>query len=246
MLDAFTVTAALLGLGILAVLAFLFPPVRAFLAFLIQGTRTVLRALLNFPFHLNFAFVWLALAMAIYVNAPSIWGEDAQNQRDILTIYFVLVMFSLVFQPRRNPLVGTSFAEFAIVFTVWASLTAAILALFQPFVPAQQYLTSASIGLLLVQAFVVAIAEELFYRFLLPSFVPGPAIVGQALGALVFGFTHYTAYGGAIGPLVFAVLAGFLFGVLTVYSRRGIIAAMGAHFAWNAAQLGFVFTPGGA
>lgn len=92
---------------------------------------------------------------------------------------------------------------------------------------------------------VQVLAEEIYFRgWLQPALV---ARWGQAAGivaaALAFGALHVA--GGARAPmsLLNLFLGGLMFGLFAARSR-GLAAAIGAHFAWNATeQLGFGLDP---
>lgn len=215
--------------------------VTAVLNYIAQAARVTFGTLLQLPFRFQFIAFWLIGVLFLLFNANSLYGSEAATWTTALLLYLTSLAF--VFSQTRevNPFLGMSLAEFAITFGLWAIVLAAIFQFIQPFNPEQATLTTESVTLLITHILVVAIGEELLFRFAIPSLIPGPRVAAQTISAIVFGFMHWTAYGGSIENLLFASALGFIFGMIVVlYPRNGLVIAISAHAVWNAYTLGFL------
>jgi membrane protease YdiL (CAAX protease family) len=92
------------------------------------------------------------------------------------------------------------------------------------------------IYLTLMHTLVVATSEEWIFRGFLPELItPIPA-------QIAFGVFHFAAYGGDWWAILMAIVAGFVFYLISRYTN--IWTAIGIHSAWNVTILG-IFTLGG-
>ncbi len=90
----------------------------------------------------------------------------------------------------------------------------------------------------LAVVFVQVAAEEVYFRgWLQPLLarVAGERVAVPAI-AVAFALLHLLAGGAGALALVNLLLGGLLFGVLAAQSGGGVAGAVGAHFAWNAAE----------
>lgn len=209
--------------------------------FIANGLRSTLSVILALPFRIQFMALWLLGLLFLLFNAPAFYGDNASQQTTVLLLYMVSLAFVFSQTRERNPLLGISTAEFVLTFVLWFSVAALLFKVVQPFSGAEApLLTTENVLVLLTHALVVAIGEELLFRFALPSILPGPRIAAQVLSAVAFGLMHFSAYGGDVQNLLFATILGIVFGAITVRYHRGLIIAMAAHAAFNAAVLGFI------
>lgn len=214
--------------------------VATFFSLMLQGIRGLAAGVLSLPFVVKFVLFWFIGFLFLMFNAPSIYGAAASQQTTILLLYGVSVLMALFITRKRNPLLTLSTAEFVITFVVSAVLFTGILKWIVPTTPSPAELTTASVGILLTHALIVAIGEETIFRFAIPSFIPGPPIVAQAISAIIFGALHYTAYNGDPLSMAFAAGLGFVFGTIVVmFPRVGLVIAYAAHASWNWLSLGF-------
>lgn len=208
----------------------------------LDGIRTVGSTFFALPFRLRFIFIWLLALLFLLFNAEALYKDSAARQTTVLLLYLVSLAF--VFSQTRvtNPLLGISAAEFILTFLLWFAVGAFVFKTFAPFTPADHpTLSGESILVLVTHAVVVAIGEELLFRFALPSMIPGPPMAGQTISAAAFGVMHWAAYGGSIPNVLFASVLGLFFGAIVVrVPRVGLIIAMALHFAFNAFVLGFI------
>lgn len=212
----------------------------AFLSLMLQGIRGLAAALFSLPFAVKFVAPWLVGVLFLAFNSPAIYGDGWQSQQTALLIYIAALALALSIKRAGNPLLTSSTGGFLVTFLSWGALGVIVFNIITPLQPAPAFLTTASIGILVTHILVVAIGEELLFRFVIPSFIPGPAIVAQAVSAVAFGFTHWFAYGGDVPSMLFAAVLGLVFGTIVVlFPRQGLIAAMGLHAGWNAVALGF-------
>lgn len=216
--------------------------VTGILGSLLLGLRGLLQAIFTLPFRLTFTTIWSLLILWLLFNAPAIYGDEAAKHTTILMLYMVALTFVFVQTGQRNPLIGISLAEFLVTFVIWLGVTVIALKAFAPFDPQPAVLSTRSVGILLTHALVVAIGEELLFRYGFPGLIQraGVApIVAQLVSAILFGLFHWTAYGGSPGSMIVAMILGALFGAITVRFRNGLIIAMAAHAAYNLTVLGF-------
>lgn len=212
----------------------------SFLGYILQGIRSTASTLGNLPFRFQFVGLWLIGLLFLLFNASAFYGEDAPAQTTVLSIYMVSLAFVFSQTGKTNPLVGISTAEFVITFSIWVAFGAALFKVIQPFNPEVATLTAASVGILVTHALVVAIGEELLFRFAIPSMIPGPAAAAQTISAVLFGVMHWSAYGGSWENMLFATILGLVFGAITARFRHGLIIAMALHFTWNSYTLGYI------
>lgn len=231
---------ALLVVGVFAAL-WVLPPTRGVATLILEGIRGTLAALFTLPFRLSFTLVWVAAVLFLLFNAGSIYGDDAARQTTVLTIYLLSITFVFTQTGARNPLIGISVAEFVVTFVIFLAFAVATIKFIVPVEPTPAVLTAASVGVILTHALVVAIGEELIFRYGFPSLLPFlRPMVAQTISAVAFGFFHWQAYGGNLGSVTVAILMGLVFGAITVlYPRRGLIGVMGVHAGYNLTVLGF-------
>lgn len=87
------------------------------------------------------------------------------------------------------------------------------------------YATNAFVYLIVLHSFVVAVAEELIFRGLLPS------LITWLPSQILFSLFHASAYGWDVSALVVAFVGGCVFYGITKYTN--IFMAMGCHAGYN-------------
>lgn len=205
-----------------------------------QGIRTLGAVALALPFRIHFIALWIFGIFFLFFNASDIYGADATRWQMMLLFYMAALAFFHAETQQPNPLSFMTAGEFLGVFLFWSAVGWFGLKAFAPLVPTEAVvLTSASIGILLAHALVVAIGEELLFRHGFPAILPGPMIARMTMSAMGFAVLHWSAYGGSIENLLFAFLLGLLFGVITLRARNGLVIAMALHFSYNAFVLGY-------
>lgn len=206
---------------------------------MLQGIRSVGSTFASLPFRLSFILVWFFALLFLLFNAPAFYGSS--TQKDALVLYMTSLAFVFSNTKRPNPLLKVSAAEFTLTFALWATIGAFLLKAFGPFVPAEHpTLTTASVAVLVTHILVVAVGEELLFRFTIPSLIPGSHIAAQTISAILFGLMHWYAYGGSWPNVLFAIVLGLFFGAITATNRRGLIIAIALHAAYNAFVLGYI------
>lgn len=208
---------------------------------MLQGIRSVGSTFAALPFRIHFVLFWLLALLFLLFNAEAFYGQNAGRQTTILLMYSCSLAFFFSQTRMRNPLIGMSTAEFMLTFLLWGAIGAFAFKVFAPFTPTEQPLLSKeAIGIVLTHALVVAIGEELLFRFAVPSLIPGPPMAAQTLSAAAFAAMHWSAYGGSIPNMIFAFALGLFFGAITVKVRNGLVVAMALHAVFNLTVLGFV------
>lgn len=199
--------------------------------------------------------VWTLIAAFYLVNADWLLGEQfARVAKWSIMVYIVLVLV-FAFQSRdQNPFQKLGFGEFLGHFALAFIPAAVILAgLFHStgFRPPEIPVGATTNVVLWFILFIIAFPEELIFRDLLPRLLAlfglNKPIAAQFVGAFLFAIFHVAAYQGSKTALIFAWVAGFIFGLVregipAVGTRQrkphGLVYAIALHTAYNAAVFG--------
>lgn len=196
----------------------------------IQTLRTLIRKT-------SLGAVVLLVTLFVLFNAPAIYGEQYIQFRTQILVYLVATSFYYATTGQKSEFYDTSFFKGIAVFGLGFFIS---LAFFQilPLQPQSQNIATSSIALILTHVFVVAANEEILFRSAIPDLLPieGPSV--QFVSAILFGLFHYTAYGASLSGILFAVVAGFAFGLIYEFYKDGLIVSIAAHSAWNLYALG--------
>lgn len=216
--------------------------VGGFLGFMLQGIRTTAATLFLLPLRVQFLTIYLIGALFLLINANAIF-EDPQRQQILLLIYLMMPAFIGAETGKPSPLLGITLAQFLVTFVLTLVGVGVMLKAFGLETTAPAVLTTASIGVAITHALIVAIGEESIFRHRIPEMLagfPGGVVAAQGLSAILFGLFHWAAYQGDWWSVGTATIMGFVFGMIVArYPRMGLIAAMGAHAAWNLTVLGY-------
>lgn len=182
----------------------------------------------------------LILTMFALFNAPAIWGENYVQWRTQLMIYLVASSYYYATTNKKSEFysksIFTSIIAFGVAFFVSISFFQVI-----PLKPQPQQVATTSFALIFTHIFVVAANEEILFRSAIPDLLPIQGYSAQFVSAILFGAFHYTAYGGMMSSVLFAVIAGFIFGVIKeLYGKNGLVVSIAMHAAWNLYALGLV------
>lgn len=192
------------------------------------------------PNRVTLGAVWFVGIIFLLTNAKAIYGTGAEGWKNILMVYMLSLALFYGATDTKSQLFRVSVSQGVVVFVLAFSLAA--FALFSlPFPsPSPQDLGTTSTAIILTHVLVVAVSEEALFRHAIPSMLPIPAYGAQFVSALIFGAFHWTAYGAVTGALLFAVVAGIVFGVVKESMENGLVAAIGFHAAWNLWSLGIL------
>lgn len=222
-----------------------------FIAWLFQSLFSLGGRIAAAPFRITFLAFWFPVILFILFNAELLYGEGWERQHGMMLTYLVGLVFVFSLAPIRNPLGTMSAGAFIVWFLIAFAAGAFLFALLQPINPESRLFAQTAWGLLVFHGLVVAVMEELNFRFVMPWLLralgEGPAHI---VSALMFGVMHLSAYTLALDnptlesvlpPIAFAAALGALFGWLNIRFREiGLVLGMGLHFAWNAYVLGFL------
>ena len=172
--------------------------------------------------------VWLWIAqLFLLINASAIAPpEQVEIFRSVLIIYMLAQLMFFRFAPRvaglqmnlnqAIPWFVGGFVATLFIITGFQSLRG---------LEIQTYAVGAAVYLIIMHTLVVAVAEEMIFRGLLP------AIITFVPAQILFGFFHYAAYGGVVSSILIAIIAGFvLYGIMRY---TNIWVAMGVHAGYN-------------
>lgn len=217
--------------------------VAGFFGSLSQGTSRTAKGLSAAPFRIKFALVHFLLVLTLLFNASSWYGENASQQTTILLLYLVSIVFAFVSFGRPNPLAQISTGEFLLTFAFYGIAGVVLFKLLAPISPPAAELSTTSIAVILTHAFVVAVGEELLFRYFVPGVLESAQInkyVAQLVSAVIFGALHWTAYGGNLGAIAFAASLGAVFGLIAGRFKNGLIITIALHAAYNISVIGGV------
>ncbi len=167
----------------------------------------------------------ILIQLFLLVNVDFIYGDQAPQMSRILNLYILLQVALLAFIAKKSPTGDISLSRVAI-----SSLVFGLFGVVISFIPAA-ITGSLTLPVLLqfglLHGFVVAYTEELIFRWVLPIMIG----IGDLWSSVLFGLFHFAAYQASIPVILFAVFLGFVFTLFR--SRWGLMAAVGAHTAWN-------------
>lgn len=200
---------------------------------IINGITTLIRKT-------SLGAVVLLLTLFALFNAPAIWGEGFVQMRTQLMIYLVATSYYYATTNRKADIYKTGLFEGFIIFSI-AFIVALMFFSVMPFQPSGQNVATSSFALIFTHVFVVAANEEILFRGAIPDLLPIKGYGAQMVSAVLFGLFHWTAYGAVWGSIVFAMVAGAIFGLFyELYGKNGLVVAIAAHSAWNLYALGVV------
>lgn len=209
--------------------------------YILQSLRAGLSVLVAIPFQFSFVLALLTAYLFLLFNAPAFFGENAFRVTSAITAYALALAFVFSQTRQPNPLLSMRTGEFVVLFGLAFAIGAAILSVVGPVAVQPAVVTTATAAVLVTYLLVVAISEELLFRFAIPSLIPGPRAGAQVVSAGLFAAFHWTAYDGNPAQIAVAGVLGLVFGLIAAAApREGLVIDMGLHAAWNAYSLGFV------
>lgn len=184
------------------------------------------------------AVVLLMTLFALF-NAPAIWGNAYVQWRTQLMVYMVGTAYFYSTKNIGSDIYKTPLFQGVIIFGM-SFIVALLFFQILPMKPTGQNVATTSFALIFTHVFVVAANEEILFRSAIPDLLPLKGFPAQAVGAVLFGIFHWTAYSAMWGSIVFAMVAGMIFGTFYLLYKDGLIVAIAAHSAWNLYALGVV------
>lgn len=222
----------------------------------------LLKPFIGFKMHLiNVGVVVLLLQLFLLLGADYIYGAYAATVRNVLIIYFLMLLLARVYTGSRPAVMSgkESWYSFILMFIITsvvlltlsmvpgvlttAELTVVIPAAFAGAIG----ITALGFGAL--HAFVKAYIEEDVFR----SALPIRAGLGDIISNILFGVFHFAVLVTVRGltPVQALLPIAVLIGLGLLWSRMrngfGIMGSVGSHFAWNLfafGVLGKIFTGG--
>ena len=181
-------------------------------------------------------FVIILIALAMYFNAPILFGEYTEAARLTLQVYLLLYAVVLATIGRGLPSLNLdifALRNFALMFLLTVLIMTPVAMFISP---------EASLGAVSVIAtgfgalhFVKVFIEETIWAEQIKKYF------GVMFSVVTFGIFHFAVnyYSGSINFYAILLLMGLRFVWDYIYARWGLFGSVGSHFGYNAIIAGF-------
>jgi len=209
---------------------------------MIQRILTVADRLIH---KISFGVVIILVTLFALFDAPAIWGENFPQMQNQLMIYLISILYATFFarlaaKSRAKVLFDTPAITAVTVFFLAFFLSLSIFRALPLSPTTQTGVATSSFALVITHIFVVASNEEILFRAAVPDLLPVKGMAAQGVSAVLFGLFHWVSYSASWSGILFAIVAGLVFGWITERWHTGLIASIGVHAAWNLFVVGAV------
>jgi len=190
---------------------------------------------------LSIGVIIVIVTLFMWVNTDVLFGPYAEQAKNVLLVYILMLTFTLAALGVRLPTIQTNLVGL-VNFLIGFGITLAILLplrFFAVFASSFEIITAVSFGFL--YAFIKAFIEEVVFRDLLPL----KAGLGDKISSVLFGLFHFSMLW-ALGASLQVMIGGFILLSLLGYvwsqvrNYLGLMGSTGSHFAYNAIVLGAI------
>ena len=185
--------------------------------------------------NLQFGVVTLIMALFLLVNFTLLFGIAGQDWDRVILVYLVMTAYTFALPELKSRLFDLNFwinlPRFIISGIIGMLIIGAIGVVFVGN-PLSTYLTSLTIGMILVQSFVVSVAEESIFREYLQN------KIGIIPSNIIFSVFHLTAYKESIAKGMVAFIIGICLSYIKIWqdkqgNGKGLITILGLHAGAN-------------